>query len=236
VGATTVYYIHPDHLNTTRLIQDQAGNTVWRWDQGEPFGNDVPNNNPSGAGAFDFPLRFPGQYFDGETNLAYNWMRDYDPGIGRYVESDPIGLKGGLNTYAYVSASPLTQTDATGLAVWLCLRGVHGSPLGNHTYFYDDKTRRCCGDTGAFSKDPLNSCKEAGPGKGGDTCTLISSNDSDTEKLLKCCNTKTNKQFYFPLFNDCQDVVDDCIREIGMAPPSTPNKNRWARCPSCWRQ
>src|SRR5437773_86841 len=67
VGAAAVYYIHPDHLNTPRMIANSTGTTVWRWDQGEPFGNDVPNNNPSGAGAFDFPLRFPGQYFDRET-------------------------------------------------------------------------------------------------------------------------------------------------------------------------
>jgi RHS repeat-associated protein len=93
-GAMQTYFIVPDHLNTTRLIQDQAGNTVWRWDQGEPFGNDMPNNNPSGAGAFDFPLRFPGQYFDRETNLAYNYFRNYDSMIGRYVESDPIGVLG----------------------------------------------------------------------------------------------------------------------------------------------
>ena len=114
-ASTQLYFIHPDHLNTTRLIQDQAGNTVWRWDQGEPFGNDVPNNNPSGLGAFDFPLRFPGQYFDRETNLAYNVMRDYDPGIGSYVESDPIGLGGGINTYAYVLGDPLLLTDPMGL-------------------------------------------------------------------------------------------------------------------------
>ncbi len=62
------------------MIANSTGTTVWRWDQGEPFGNDVPNNNPSGAGAFDFPLRFPGQYFDRETNLAYNYFRDYDAG------------------------------------------------------------------------------------------------------------------------------------------------------------
>jgi RHS repeat-associated protein len=114
VGAAAVYYIHPDHLNTPRLIANSTGTTVWRWDQGEPFGNDVPNNNPSGQGAFDFNLRFPGQYFDRETNLAYNMARDYDPATGRYVESDPIGLDGGLNTYLYVAANPITGFDPSG--------------------------------------------------------------------------------------------------------------------------
>jgi RHS repeat-associated protein len=130
VGATTVYYIHPDHLNTPRLIANQAGTTVWRWDQGEPFGNDVPNNNPSGAGAFDFPLRFPGQYFDGETNLAYNLRRDYDPNIGRYIESDPIGLAGGSNTYAYVESKPLYATDMEGLLAEICCRPVNNVLVG----------------------------------------------------------------------------------------------------------
>lgn len=97
------------------MIANQAGTAVWRWDQGEPFGNDVPNNNPSGAGAFDFPLRLPGQYFDKETSLAYNWMRDYDLSIGRFVESDPAGLLAGLNTYAYVNNDPLRLIDETGL-------------------------------------------------------------------------------------------------------------------------
>ena len=106
---------HPDHLNTPRLIADATGTTVWRWDQGEPFGNDVPNGDPYSTGTtFDFPLRFPGQYFDRETNLAYNMARDYDPAIGRYVESDPVGLRGGINTYLY-AADPLTQTDPLGL-------------------------------------------------------------------------------------------------------------------------
>jgi RHS repeat-associated protein len=96
------------------MIADSTGTTVWRWDQGEPFGNDVPNNNPSGLGAFDFPLRLPGQYFDRETGLFYNVNRDYDAGIGRYPESDPIGLGGGINTYVYV-LDPLTQVDPEGL-------------------------------------------------------------------------------------------------------------------------
>ena len=103
------------YLNTPRMIADSAGTTVWRWDQGEPFGNDVPNSNPSGVGAFDFPLRFPGQYFDRETNLAYNFFRDYDPGIGRYIESDPIGPWSGLNTYLYANADPVAYRDVDGL-------------------------------------------------------------------------------------------------------------------------
>jgi RHS repeat-associated protein len=120
-GVAQMYYIVPDHLNTPRLIADSTGTTVWRWDQREPFGNDVPNNNPLGQGAFDFPLRFPGQYFDRETNLAYNWMRDFDPVIGRYVESDPIGLVAGLNTYTYVNDNPLMEVDPSGL---LSCKGV----------------------------------------------------------------------------------------------------------------
>jgi RHS repeat-associated protein len=88
---------------------------VWRWDQQEPFGVNVPDENPSALGAFEFPLRFPGQYADKETNLYFNYFRDYDPAIGRYVESDPIGLLGGLNTYVYVRANPIRFNDPLGL-------------------------------------------------------------------------------------------------------------------------
>jgi RHS repeat-associated protein len=111
-----LYFIHADHLNTPRLVADAAGTTVWRWDQQEPFGNNPADENPSGLGAFDLPLRLPGQRYDKETGLHYNYFRDYDPSIGRYVESDPIGLRGGLNTYAYVESNPLSRIDPKGLA------------------------------------------------------------------------------------------------------------------------
>jgi RHS repeat-associated protein len=234
-GVAQIYYIQTDHLNTARLIQDQAGNAVWRWDQGEPFGNDVPNSNPSGVGAFDFPLRLPGQYYDRETALHYNMMRDYDPSIGRYVESDPIGLKGGLNTYAYVDGRPLSAIDPSGLALLLCFRSCCGG-IANHSYFWDDKTKQCCGDPGWFTsrKNPLATCPEAGPPT--DYCTLISSNDEDTKKALRCCNTRTNESRYFPTLSDCHNRTDECIRELGMAPQATPSGNRWRPCPSCARQ
>jgi RHS repeat-associated protein len=88
---------------------------VWRWDQFEPFGDSVADENPSGLGVFEQPLRFIGTYADKETGLFYNGRRDLRPSDGRYVESDPIGLAAGLNTYLHVNANPLSYTDPTGL-------------------------------------------------------------------------------------------------------------------------
>ena len=116
--AATIYYIHPDHLGTPRAIttSDTANTKVWEWKNEDAFGNNAPNEDPSATGtAFKYNLRFPGQYFDSETNTNYNYYRDYDPAKGRYVQSDPIGLKGGLNTFAYVGGNPLSYTDPLGL-------------------------------------------------------------------------------------------------------------------------
>ncbi len=95
-----VYYVHPDHLGSPRAITRPIDNVfVWRWDNVDPFGANPPNENPAGLGAFKYALRFPGQYYDAETRTHYNYFRDYDPSIGRYEQSDPIGLAGGFNTY-----------------------------------------------------------------------------------------------------------------------------------------
>ncbi len=61
-------------------------------------------------------LRFPGQYFDNETGLHYNWYRYYDPETGGYISTDPIGLRGGMNLYAYVENDPVNWIDPWGLA------------------------------------------------------------------------------------------------------------------------
>jgi RHS repeat-associated protein len=101
--------VHTDHLNTPRRISRPSDNVVvWRWD-GDPFGTTVANEDPDGdSNSFAYALRFPGQYFDSETGLHYNYQRDgYDPAVGRYTQSDPIGFEGGINTYAYVHGSPV---------------------------------------------------------------------------------------------------------------------------------
>lgn len=118
-GGTTsevVRYLHTDHLNTLRLATNAGGVKIWSW-EGSAFGNTPPNEDPDGDGVNTvINLRFAGQYYDSETGLHYNWNRYYDPKVGRYITSDPIGLAGGLNTYAYVGNNPLRFIDPRGLA------------------------------------------------------------------------------------------------------------------------
>jgi RHS repeat-associated protein len=133
VGSTaaTLYFIHTDQLNSPRVITNGTGQAVWTWLNDDPFGYNAPNENPSGQGTFTCNLRFAGQYFDRETNLHYNYLRDYDPWIGRYSESDPIGLIGGVNTYAYVAGDPVTSSDRLGLMGF----GGSGRAGGSYTPF-----------------------------------------------------------------------------------------------------
>jgi RHS repeat-associated protein len=79
--------------------------------------------------SFIYNLRFPGQYYQTETGLNYNYFRDYDPQTGRYVESDPIGLKAGVNTYAYAAADPLTYFDPLGLDIMVITGGVRDGSM-----------------------------------------------------------------------------------------------------------
>jgi RHS repeat-associated protein len=159
-----IYYIHVDHLNTPRLVANQSGQAVWRWDQQEPFGVSVPDENPSGLGIFEQPLRFPGQYFDKETNLHYNYFRDYDPSIGRYAESDPVGLHGGINTYSYVGSAPLAFIDPLGLQaipapLYPPIAGPNSGSSGNIARALNNlwkKIRDAC-----FAKDDDADCERA---------------------------------------------------------------------------
>jgi RHS repeat-associated protein len=104
-----VYFLHDDGLGTPQLATDAGQNTVWLANYG-PFGE--MSTVPSGIVQ---DLRLPGQEFDVETGLYHNGFRDYVPGWGRYLESDPIGLGGGMNTYAYVEGNPLRLADPMGL-------------------------------------------------------------------------------------------------------------------------
>ena len=119
----SIYYVDTDQLNTPRTVARTSDHkAVWTWNP-DPFGTAQPNQNPNGLGTFIYNLRFPGQYYQTETGLFYNYFRDYDPQTGRYIESDPIGLAGGsYSTYAYAAGNPVSRIDPKGLQTpALCL-------------------------------------------------------------------------------------------------------------------
>lgn len=113
-SSTTVSYVETDHLATPRLITNASRQKRWSW-EGAPYGDTLANENPQALGAYAYNLRFPGQYFDKETNHHYNHHRDYESTTGRYVQSDPIGLNGHINTYLYVAGNPARFADPSGL-------------------------------------------------------------------------------------------------------------------------
>jgi len=171
------YFYHNDHLGTPRVITDSLQEKVWTADY-SVFGRanittaQITNN-----------LRFAGQYFDSETKLHYNWFRYYDPSLGRYLRSDPIGLAGGINTYAYAKGNPLSYVDpdgkmsiigrALGGAFNLCVKNKLGcTAVGGGVAGYNvdqklEKQKQCelqckkshskCTDEG--NTNPLTACK-----------------------------------------------------------------------------
>jgi RHS repeat-associated protein len=109
-GTTKVSYVHADGLGAPRAVTDSSGNAVWQWGyQANPFGEKVPS-----AAGLTFNLRYPGQYYDAESGLVSNVNRDYEAAIGRYIQSDPVGLGGGWNSYSYVASNPLAYIDPLG--------------------------------------------------------------------------------------------------------------------------
>jgi RHS repeat-associated protein len=103
-----VYYFHNDHLGTPQVLTDDTQTNAWKAVY-TPFGDAVPSIQ-----AVDNPFRFPGQYYDQETGLHYNYFRYYNPQTGRYMTPDPIGLEGGINLFAYAANNPVNKSDPEG--------------------------------------------------------------------------------------------------------------------------
>jgi RHS repeat-associated protein len=113
------HYVHVDHLGTSQRLTNAQGETTWRM-VSEAFGKTFVDTAlaPATTGSTTNNLRFPGQYEDQETATHYNYMRTYLPMVGRYGETDPIGLAAGVNTFVYVVNRPLNAFDPKGLLQW----------------------------------------------------------------------------------------------------------------------
>jgi RHS repeat-associated protein len=152
IYGTKHYAIQSDHLNTPRRLVQSDGQVAWQWAY-SAFGDEQPTvaknrfantslNQSFGSttvAAVTFNLRYPGQYYDQESNLHYNWHRSLDTKVGRYTQSDPIGLDGGWNRYSYVGGNALSRVDPLGLEMQLTLyRSINtmvARDLNTNTYF-----------------------------------------------------------------------------------------------------
>ncbi|MEW8509079.1 MAG: RHS repeat-associated core domain-containing protein [Candidatus Thiodiazotropha sp.] len=174
----SIYYLHTDHLGSVVKATDSSQGLVWDAER-KPFGERALITE-----LIKMPLGFPGQYFDEESGNYYNYFRDYDPTIGRYLQSDPIGLDGGINTYAYVGGNSIRRIDIYGLAwapcegnsaaeCWVpspntdsvpecatpeCSAGLPPAPSDNRSVCEIDKgqCKWACGISSGFSYGPIN--------------------------------------------------------------------------------
>jgi len=213
----TLYLVVNDHLGRPEQIFASTPDAAVKWKAiNTAFGRKaVPNDQIGG-----YNLGFPGQYHDEETGLAYNINRDYDPATGRYLQSDPIGLAGGVNTYGYVGGNPVEFADPLGLDVNVCLYSALGGL--NHVGIGVNTERT----TGLYS----------GGGNALLGATGETKLDSD-EKRLKCKAISTTSRQdklvagylaasrsaiadYTFISNNCVNFVRLALGSIGVASPN----------------
>ncbi|MCP4486322.1 MAG: hypothetical protein GY820_03245 [Gammaproteobacteria bacterium] len=192
-----LFYLHTDHLNSVYAVSSNSSKgKVWQRydfeDGASPFGDStLANGEDLYRGSFEMPLRFPGQYYDGETGLYYNYFRYYDVKTGRYVSSDPIGLDGGVNTYAYVGGNPVNWVDPLGLYK-KCKRALKNKTLSwaEHTYL---KLQN--GKTISWGPDGLDENDSGG------TCgNEIAATPQEEQNMLDWARENKGKSYFYPVY------------------------------------
>ena len=221
-----LYYVHNDHLGTPQALTNQAGAVVWRATY-DPFGWATVNEDPDGDGNLVMNnKRYAGQYFDSETGLHYNWHRYYDPKTGRYISSDPIGLKGGLNTYLYANANPLTWIDPDGLKSYRCTKplnalggsgtrsgpDVWGNPLYHQYSCIVRDGKVTCGGQDHEGSPVYGPGKPSNDNYNPDRCEETQPDNDCFEKCLVNEWAKPRPNYGIPVGTDCQEYDDDVNR------------------------
>lgn len=212
-----LYYVHNDHLGRAERITNRHKSTVWR-----AKNHDFDRVLAYGTAADWYNLGFPGQYYDSEKDSYYNYFRDYDPTTGRYIQSDPIGLNGGINTYAYVGGNPISYFDPLGLAK-ICYRPLDapGAPDEVHWNEVDEGVNTIVAHQQIIYEDEEGG--NIGFGQNGEVVDPENTEYShcsrslDDEVLREAvANTPFGKYSAMGLFaekNNCQDWIDKVVIE-----------------------
>jgi RHS repeat-associated protein len=219
-SSNALYYIHTDHLDTPKLMTNTVGDVVWSSRQ-TPFGQMLVDEDSDGDGqSVSLNFRFPGQYFDKETGLYYNYFRYYDPELGRYITSDPIGLAGGLNTYAYVRGNPINLFDFLGLDV--CLESTYNPsvPYGLHqrVAVYDENGNLVYGQSFGQYEEGLGAVYDNTSDKTRDKKSCSKSNNEKNEEVLKYLKKELGETGKYNLLGvigkNCRVYSQDAYRRL----------------------
>jgi len=222
IGVREIYTLFRIGDRTPRLGTDANQTVVWYW-RSLAFGSIEPIDDPDQDGtATIINLRLAGQYADSESGLFYNWNRYYDPRTGRFITSDPIGLFGGLNTYAYVHGNPLSYSDPMGLDVRVSLyQGAGGAGhLGIGLVTGEGEQ----GTVGFYPATAPTSPFQWVPGvvlpddpsKQQGTLVIKTTPQQDA-CVTKCINSRTaNPGSYQLKSRQCRDFVLDCLTSCGI--------------------
>ncbi|NGY05609.1 RHS repeat domain-containing protein [Solimonas terrae] len=219
-----VYAIHADWRNATRQIDDANKKAVWAWDP-VPFGGGAPNERPNGQlFKFTWNLRYPGQYYDSESGLFHNGARDYDPALGRYIESDPIGLQGGINTYAYVQGNPLSFVDPEGLATQCAYYSQACSASHGQSSYYCYTAPMMCNYPYAspllwgVPQDKVDNVR---------SCLIDSDQNArkDPSKVGTFCDSSGKNCYTAPTDSTIDNYHKQCYSQCGVSPIRYPSVN-----------
>ncbi|MGB5053571.1 MAG: RHS repeat-associated core domain-containing protein, partial [Nitrospirales bacterium] len=208
-SAPGINYVHTDHLGTPQKMTDATKAIVWDAVY-TPFGQ-----VHSITGTATNNQRFPSQYAYAETGYSYNYFRDYEPTTGRYVQSDPIGLRGGLNTYGYVYGNPLRFFDPWGL-ITVCRYPGFPPHIGAGAYSSDTYGKRTKG-TSFFGKIALGKDVpgEVSKDPGEKQCVDLGTNPEDNQKFQEYLDKEiADKDPYNVFEQSCVDFVRDGLREV----------------------
>tara|TARA_R110001583_G_scaffold189565_1_gene353131 strand:+ start:373379 stop:376345 length:2967 start_codon:yes stop_codon:yes gene_type:complete len=209
-----IYFVRSDHIGRPVLATDEASTTVWTasW---LPFGGVHVEN-----GVID--ARFPGQWFQAESGLHQNWMRDYDPTTGRYIEADPLGLVDGPSVYNYALQSPGRYVDPRGTDAYVSLTPEAAWGAGHVGVSTDagsgpnQTVGKYCGDSGLTCVAGADSEMRSDNMSKVTEIMRIPMSPANTRKVEACIQRKMSAPGTYRLVGaSCMNAVSECLREGG---------------------